>query len=426
MRALLSRWAVYLRLMFLRVLKIFPRVFLISLLLFSTVLLFAGGVFSSEKEDITKKRVLVGIAGETDDPILSLAIDLLSMVDSSSLSIEFKVMEEDEARAGMRSGELQAYVLVPEGFVESLNYYTNDAPMTFVSTDGAVGVGTLLVNEIAESVSGLVLETENAVYGMQTYAKEHFGDVYTGAEIGELGYRLVETYGLMILAREDLFEITEMPNERNLSFTTYYLIAAILIFLLFWGITLSPLYAERDPALSRLLAAGRLSVFSQVAAEYLSYALTMLVMTLLLIPAAGGLLFFGGISIPEFEQMSAGGNVFLSCLQLIPSVIPAVFLIASLQFFLYELANGMIPGILLQAFTGLIGGYLSGCFYPVSYFPEFLKTAGDLLPVGTARQLISAHFFGGVSMGLAFRAALFILLFLLLAALVRAVRGRKS
>ena len=91
----------------------------------------------------------------------------------------------------------------------------------------------------------------------------------------------------------------------------------------------------------------------------------------------------GGIwGIPEWEGMGCGA---LSCI--CAGSFPVAAMFAALQFFLFEAADGIVNGILLQLICGIGMGYLSGYFYPSAFFPEKMRMLGELLPSGAARGL---------------------------------------
>lgn len=71
-------------------------------------------------------------------------------------------------------------------------------------------------------------------------------------------------------------------------------------------------------------------------------------------------------------------------------------LFAALQFFLFEAAEGIVNGILLQLICGIGMGYLSGCFYPSAFFPEKMRALGDFLPSGAAARFVQAGVIGRI------------------------------
>ena len=122
----------------------------------------------------------------------------------------------------------------------------------------------------------------------------------------------------------------------------------------------------------------------------------------------------------------------LACLPLIvilrekfPGIFPVLCTATAFQFLLYELATGLLAGAFLQLLAGLTVSFVSGCFYPLAFFPDRWQQISRALPSGqcfsylqnlTAGSSVEALLWQGVWL------LLFALLFLILAALCRAGR----
>lgn len=401
MREGFSALLIYLQLQAKRMARVFPSALLVSALFFGAVLLFGRSFFLSDDRREARNTIRIGVVGSFDDPFLQLAVTALKNLDSSRFTADLTVLTENEAASLLRRGELQAYVVIPEGFYESVDSYRNDVQITYVSTSGAVGIGTVMMNEIAEVISRLLTESENAVYGMQVYAGSASAGSLTPEEISELGYALTGRYGAAILRRDGMYEVTETGLSDALSFRGYYLCALLVLLLLFLSVPFGSLYTSRDRSLTRLLRLRGISCFAQAAAEYLVYCAAVLLLCLLFLPLCGLLIGAGGFQIPELSHAAAGAlppdtGAALRMLSLVPPLVPAVLVICSASFLLYELFTGALPGILIQIFAALFFAYLAGCFYPVSYFPEKMRLAADLLPAGTARLILGAGLKGHI------------------------------
>ena len=78
----------------------------------------------------------------------------------------------------------------------------------------------------------------------------------------------------------------------------------------------------------------------------------------------------------------------------------------------YELAPGVIQSVLLQFLTAMALGYVSGCLYPIRFFPEGMQAVAPWLPTGCAVTFLGAgltrHAAPGAALGLALYTALFI------------------
>ena len=80
-----------------------------------------------------------------------------------------------------------------------------------------------------------------------------------------------------------------------------------------------------------------------------------------------------------------GGLTFGNILRLMP----VVFFIAAFSYLLYNLAGDLVSGVLLQLVIGVAMCFISGCFYPVYFFPVSVQKTARFLPAAIAREHIS-------------------------------------
>jgi ABC-type uncharacterized transport system permease subunit len=99
------------------------------------------------------------------------------------------------------------------------------------------------------------------------------------------------------------------------------------------------------------------------------------------------MVFSGGAAalIPELDGMSGGGAIMIFV-----KFIPAVLAVTALQFLLYELTDSVVSGVLLQFVCAIGLSYISGCFYPISFFPRSIQLLSSVMPSGIARGYLSA------------------------------------
>ena len=63
-------------------------------------------------------------------------------------------------------------------------------------------------------------------------------------------------------------------------------------------------------------------------------------------------------------------------------------MLCMMQLFLYELARDSISAPLLQFLNAIVQGYICGCFYPQSFFPDGVRLFASHLPVGVSVRLL--------------------------------------
>ena len=376
----MKHFLIYFRLQLKRAGRLLPRMLAVTLLLAVLTALSAlllTGLYDDADAD---EPVCIGLVGNLEEGYLAEGLELLQSMDSSRFSLRFLPMERDEAARALRRGDIDGYALIPDGFAEAL-MAGEHRPITYVSAYGGADIGAQMVRELVETISSLVLETENAVYGAQNYAADRLPDVNPYSA----GDYLVLRYALRIIDRERLYEIETLDAAEALSLAGYYLCGISLLFLMLWAISCVPLFAGRSRELGCILQAEGLPSIAQVLAEFFSYVLLMLCGMLAAGLFAGLLLGRFGIAIPELEGIGAGG-----VLRLLFGALPTVLMICALQFLLFELADNTVAGVLLQFLNAVVQGYMAGCFYPSSFFPEALQRAGAALPAGAAMARLRA------------------------------------
>lgn len=399
----------YLILQLKRGLKLLPQMLSVTLLLGLCAAL-AGIMLSSlNREDSARQKIEIGIVGDTADTYLSIGISAIEHMDSSRFSVRLTEMEEGEAKTALFAGKLTGYLVIPEHFVEGM-YSGEHHPITYVTSADATGFGTIVAEELVTDISQLLLETENAIYGAQSFAALYGGNITPY----EAGNALIGQYMRTVLNRDRLFAVETIGTADYLSFEGYYLCGVMVALLLFWGISCSPLFSRRSAQLSGMLKADGLGAARQILCEFAAFGALILLAVLCITLPAGAALPRLGIRIPELIGLRRGERL-LFCLRLIP----VSMMLSSVQFLLYELFPGTVGGILLQFVHGVVQGYLAGCFYPAAFLPDGMRRLGEVLPAGVAMDWMEGGLLGQMDPWQILALLGYTLLSLLLAAFVR-------
>ena len=400
------RFASYLAAQLKRDAALLPSVLGLAALLLAVLALFGFAASSDRESDEAFQRIRIGVVGDLEnDSWLRLGFYALENLDSSRFSLSLEpVAEEASAVHGMRSGRLSAYVVIPDGFLDALAMGEETAPIRYVSTEGATSIGTLLAEELVGVISRLLSETENAIYGAQDFLLDHAPEIDAYAA----GAELTEEYFALVLDRDSLFSVETVGVSGGLGFAEYYLCAMTVLFLLLWGVACGPVCVRREGELRRMLRASGLGEGAQVAAEYLAYlALEFAGLLLLIAVCRAAVLLFPAVT--ELTGLRAKDLLR----DLARAFVPALMLGAG-QLLLFELSSGTVSAMLLQFFAAVSMAYVSGCFYPSSFFPEILRRAGQWLPSGVAFAWIA-----GPNAGTFAHLALYLGAFLALLVLLR-------
>lgn len=372
---------VYLRLCLKKSLGYLPAIVAISLLLCVVIGVVLGAFVSDYLGDENKQRFKVGVIGNTEDSFLNFGIDAIMKMDTSRFAIEFTPMTEDEARSMMRRGELSAFIIVPDGFIDEISHGTV-VSMKYVTASNAVGVARIFKSEVLSSVTDMMEASQDGIFGMQ-FAMEDAGEKKWSTITGTMN-ELFTQYISLILSRSNVASTEELGISDGVTLPGYFAAGLSLMFLLMWGITAAPMFSNKDIALSRSLSSERNGSLSQTFSEYLSYLFIMLVTVGLIVGVAGA---FAGKYVRFIPEMAEwqGSDFTVFALRLIP----VVLMVSALQYFIYEITNGIVGGTLTQFIAALSLSYVSGLFYPISFFPNAIVRISEYLPTGIARQYVT-------------------------------------
>lgn len=379
----MKRSGVYFSLQLKRALKILPTVLCVSLVLFLTLGMILAGVIANDNNSEKKTKFSIGIVGDTSESYLGLGVAAVETLDSSRFTIDFKEMTEIQAKQALEAGKLSAYVLIPEGFVEAA-VHGDIQKITYVTSPGAVGLTTILKNEIASFISEVLVHSQKGVYATGAAMKD--AGLKNRSEIMD---NMAIEYFSFILGRSKLYRTEISGISDSLSLGGYFICGLPIFFLFIWGISACFLFARRDVALSEMLSAKGCRSFMQTAGEYLAYLILMVIMMIVIFAAVLPVAPYLSSLIPEFKgvDLSFGIAFFMR-------LIPCAATIAAIQFLIYEAVSGMIAGVLMQFVSAIVLSFVGGCLYPIGFFPEPIVRISRFLPSGLARAYMTSFLAG--------------------------------
>ena len=407
---MMKRFLVYTGLQIKRALRYLPFILLISVVLCLTLSLAIYTLVDNDSKDENNQKLKIGIVGEFADSYFEFGVSAIQSLDSSRFAMEIIDMTEDQAKVALKAREIVGYVIIPEGYI--IDAVTGEVErLAFVTNQNGIDMFTLFKEEVLDLISCMVVESQNGVYSMQDIIVEYQVE---RENLYDHTTALSTEYVGLIFNRSNTIKTEVIGVSDNLSFGGYMFSGISILLLMLCGIICCPLFTRRDISLAKLLRANRCGSLLQTISEYISYLFVMTAGSLLLLSFMT--LFAGKVLgiIPELSNLPIYELLFIH-VKLIPSLIA----ITSLQFLLFELSDSVISGVLLQFITTMGLAYISGCLYPISFFPESIQKLSAFTPSGVARGYFSSLLSGGdvtVSLlGLAF----FAIIFIALSALVR-------
>lgn len=350
-----------------RLLRYFPGTVLVAVLLMLCMLLAYNALTAEPAEDAAEEDLItVAFTGETGDMFLQMGISAISNFDSTRFAMRVIQMEENEAMDALQRGDVAVCVIVPVGFMEGA-MQGDLMPLKFVTTAGSSGLVTIFKNEITAVVSNILVNSQKGVFAYSDVLGAHEFYWDRGAKMDLMSLEYVD----YIIARDQMYSMEELGIGDDLPLEDYLLCGLTVLLFMLICLPFGPMLISGDPALGRMLKSRGIHPLSQLTAEFIGYTLFLGTMICLLVAIAAPQIGFPGVS------------------QWLPAVLPVVLALSSLSFMLYTCADHIISGMLTYFFSTLALCFVSGCLYPVFFFPVTLQKLAAWLPAGLARTQLS-------------------------------------
>lgn len=376
----------YLGLQFKRAFKLYPSILLVTVIIVMAIAVAGVAMLTSQKENSSVVSVRTGVVGDVEGTYLGIGVEAIKKMDSSRFYIDLVNMTQEEAKKALGNGEITGYVHIPDNFINDITS-GEDACLKYVSLDSPAAINKLVEQEVVTVISNLVNTCQTHIYGASDLARA-YGVENRREKIQSLNLSYIN----FVLNREQIYELVLVGVKDNLSFGGYYLCALIIFFLSVWGISCNKLLTEKNLELSRLLKIRGVGTAWQMFAKFLSF-LAVTYATILIFAIVFGAVCSGiDTQIAELVGTNVIRAVFFSI-----KMFPAVAMFVLMHIVLCELLTG-VGGILAQFLIAVVLGYISGVFYPNTFFPESVQTVAAHLPFGAAfsyaRKLLSCSAHG--------------------------------
>lgn len=382
-----------------RLLRYFPGTVLVAVLLMLCMLGAYEALTAEPAEEESDGRVIVAFTGETDDMFLQMGLSAISNFDTTRFAMEVIQMEEAEAMRALQRGEVSVCVIVPEGFMEGA-MQGQLMPLQFVSNSVSSGLVTIFKNEITAGVSSILVSSQKGVFAYSDVLGNH--GFYQGR--GEKMDLMTLDYVDYILVRDRIYSMEELGIGDKLPLEDYLLCGLTILLFLLICLPFGPMLISGDPSLGRMLKSRGVTLLSQLLSEFIGYTL------------------FSGVLMCTLVAIAAPRIGFPEATQWLPSIIPVVLVISAFSFMVYSCADHIIGGMLMYFFGSLALCFVSGCLYPVFFFPVTLQKLGAWLPTGLARMQLSGCLTGSTPEYNGLYLFIYSILFLTVSGLVRCRR----
>lgn len=377
MRGFLSYFTTQLK----RYVKGLPLIISITVLLLGAVGLISYSYMKERTESAEQNLAKIGVVGNLEGSYLGIGISAIESLDASQYTISFEEMTEEEAQDALSKGDIPVYIIVPDNFVEDIAE-GKDVKLRMVGR-GTQGIGGIIITELADVISVYINSSETAIYAMQSYMwnkgdREAFGSTADT-------FFMLEANNLF--SRDSALEPILVGIGDGSTIVGYYACGIFLLFTLLMGISFCSVFVRRKKEVSRVLSSQGIYPWKQVAAEFVCYLLAMLLILAVIVAILSIAAKVLDIELAlwshkpgELRWLSTAAIIW----QLYFKWLPAVIMLAALQFMIYELADGIVSSVLGQFLTALALGYAGGLFYPMSFFPILMQRAAQVLPTKVA------------------------------------------
>ncbi len=330
-----------------------------------------------------QQKYHLGVVGESDDEMIQLGIYMIETLDESRYMIELEEFEDEEAaKQAMRDADISAYIVITEEFADALNAMTNDSKLKYYATSGQKGITNVMMDEIASVATNIIVYSETGICTLRQLMKEQG---YEKSIRSEKINDLFMVYLSALVTRTNVTEITELGLSDGLSTPAYYFIGILLFFMLLLSFCSISFFIGQKNAQYRFMKSKGVGARQQIIAEYIPFFTITLICTAITV---GLMAFLMHVGIFEFEEF--GRHQLHSLLRFSIHLIPVCIMFAAFGFMLFEILIGVINKILV-AFMLYIGmGYVSGYFYPKTFFPDLVQVIGECIPSGVAFSYLSA------------------------------------
>jgi ABC-2 type transport system permease protein len=128
-----------------------------------------------------------------------------------------------------------------------------------------------------------------------------------------------------------------------------------------------------------------IGAFAQVIGEYIPF----LSINIICMAVIFGIM-AGAVRTGIMDSMAPDVNLMKALMEIAGKLLPVSIMFAALGFMIFEILVGVINKILV-AFMLYIGmGYVSGYFYPKTFFPVIVQKIGEFIPSGVAFSYMGA------------------------------------
>lgn len=370
----------YFLIKFKSLLKILPYLFIAIVVLFACMIAAFNTALDATKSGPTVRFRLALVCSD-DDPYFKAGLDIVQAYDSSRFSIEALQMDEPQAQTALQKGELDAYVVIPKGYIGAA-MDGELGSLKYVSTSGAAELTALFKDEITGVIADIIIACEKGMYGIDQIADAHGFSDKAGSYMNQISLKYVD----FLLERSDMYYVDELGIHDSLGLDGYLFSGITVLILSVMLMPASVGYIGQDMAVQHLLKSKNIGAGKQVSGEYMALISVILVPVTVVFCSASVL---KPLLIPELQRLLG-----IFSIHNILSFLVITLVMGAFAYLMFQLADDFVGGILLYFFVTLGMCFISGCIYPIYFFPDNVRNVAQYMPHGVCRSVISQCILG--------------------------------
>ena len=360
-----------------RLIRIFPMLLIGTLVTAACVALLASAFWKADENDADKQRFKIAISGDTSGEYVQMGMVALQTFDSARFSMEVLELPPEEARQKLITGEISAYVLLPEDFIARALRGDVDK-VTYVTHAGNEDIIAMFKNEVTGMISNLMIYSQKGAFAMEQLAIDENLARETRIEYVD---ELALSYLDLIFSRTEICTVDILGVSNGMGMLEYYISCLSVFLILFIGVAFVTVGVRRDYSLHALLQSKGYPAHKQVFWEYCAHFVVLMCLVAVLagVVALAGHFLGDSVNIPNFFP-------------LLLRLIPVAAMAAAINCLVFQFTENVISAVLWHFFLCLGQCYAAGCFYPVYTLPPIMQKVAVWLPAGLAREFVSGCF----------------------------------
>lgn len=301
-------------------------------------------------------KISVGVVLPEDDKLASMAMSMVSSLDSVESLCEFLYVQEEDGEGLLKRGEIFALMEIPEGLIQGIMNGSN-TPITIKFPKNA-GLEASVFKELTEAGTSILGTAQAGIYGADEFLTMHKME----SSISQAEKDLNSIFMKYALTRESYFKMEKVSASGDVPVVVFYGISAAVLVLLLMGIPAAPMVRPYTRVMEQklyLLGIGRVK---RTAVRTSTLACLLLLIS----------------GVPFFWCL-LNGYVTPHATSILMWILICTA-VSGWILFLYELAGNMVAGILLVFFSTAVMLFLSGGIVPGVFLPEAVGSLGKWLP----------------------------------------------